>query len=70
MILEILACISVTVEFCCYAYCKGPTLGTNIMSLASSLAATAGTNIIGTANVFVKYSFIVHIKYRKDATLL
>ena len=29
----------------------------NIMSLASSLAATSSTNIISTANVFVKYSF-------------
>ena len=40
--------------FCC---CSSPTMGTNIMSLASLLAATACTNIIRTAIVFVHNNY-------------
>lgn len=36
-------------RFCCYVCGSSPTLATNIMSLASLLATTAGTNIIKTA---------------------
>ena len=35
-----------------FVCCSGPILGANIMSLASSLAATACTNMTRKANVF------------------
>ena len=53
LILLIYFGIKVSYDFCCFVCCSGPTLGANIMSLASSLATTAGTNIIKTAIVFV-----------------
>ena len=59
MIFEILLILliylntSVNHDFCCYVCCSGPSLGANIMCLASSPATTASTNIIETAIVFV-----------------
>ena len=52
-ILLILLLIAIGIKvfscLCCYVCGSGPTLGANIMSLTSSLAATASTNIRNTA---------------------
>ena len=48
-----------SISFCCYVCDIGSTLGATIMSLASLLAATASTNIIG----MVIKLFIQFIEY-------
>ena len=58
LILLISCDFRVNYEFCCFVCCSDSTLGTNIVSLASSLTTTAGANMTKTANVFTHNIFI------------